>query len=331
MKTLFVALILFSFAASAASANENIWVKQAGKKLIIGAKKNSGKLTFQDDNLDLFCERSQEYLKNFVSDYKKYRCAKNHEFSRVLCKLILETITKNASGSNDFATHLDETQRFKVYKTQSDIDWSRVKQKVAKAYSKKTSDVFVFNELETPSSSWEITYPNKYGFFSSLLTIMDSKKSISSPAYSPLEGFVENRYLACALKNEEVSVSKRFISKAKIEERYDSNNLSVLWKAYQGIQSDWYSLAKKEKEGTIQLLFLGNILKDARSKFFEINQKSISSLSFQFKTYFESNIVDEELNIQMRDFTNKLDFEDKMFPPKKIQVNYSTEISTGED
>jgi len=173
-------IIIFALLTLNLSATENIWIKQAGKKLVIGAVEQKGIIEFNDENLGLFCQRAEQYLKNLVVDYQKYKCAENNDISKNLCKFIKKTIKRSAVGDNDFATHLQDSQNFVFYNS-SHINWSYQKELIAKKYHRDTRDILIAHDRGKTSSSWNISNTGTKGLFLQLMTILNYEHEISPP------------------------------------------------------------------------------------------------------------------------------------------------------
>lgn len=311
--------------------SQDIWVKPIGEVIAIGAKNMQGKVLFENEKLESFCNQAETYLSGYLEDYTKYSCDRNSDFSRNLCKLIRKELERFSFGPNDFSTNQPRTNYF-TFKNENNIDWEVVKREIAEGNDVKISQVHVVgNKLSEDSLAKWVARKRKAGFFLNALMVNNKSLEVLDDPRNHFEGEIQNRYMACALSRNEVTLSKVISSNQSIVESYPKENLTSLFNSYREVQDSWEEhFPESVSSVPYALLYLGQTFKENR-RFFTLEQKAISGLEFQFDTFFSYEVVRGKLKLDLKFFSSIDELESKSFPPKTHKIQYQTMLSTGSE
>ncbi len=318
MKLIILIIILSSFA----NAQENIWVKKIGNNIIFGQKKINGKIEFKSDNIKKFCKKAEAYLNMYVKNYEEYECSQNRDITTNLCNIIKKQVDRFSVGDNDFSTNVPLEQSFELEEL-NPIDFERQKEVIASQYNIPLENVFIAKVRPISNTDWKHTQ-RENGFFTKLLDISKTDPVILGEEDLVFTGYIKNKYLSCAIINDELSIYKNIMSKEQIVQRFDSKKLINLYQAYLETKTMWSQL--KNKNDTIyNLLKLGIQLKENKS-LFSHNQDEVSNLEFQFDTFFNYSHDGINSKVNLRKFKDIESFELIAFPAQIFDVEYQLQI-----
>ena len=324
MRVLVVLLFLISAGESFGNA-DNLWVKKIGTDYYFGLKQYKGEYVFDDSNIYDFCERTKDYMSNYVPDYKKYQCKDGLEISASYCDRLREAFARQLEFDLPLGIEVGSNLHFSFVPNEINIE--KLKTQVSYQYKTDKSNVIFSRDFEEEIKSDHLLIKKQPGFFTSVLNMLSTDPLVESSGYLG-DGYTNNLYTACSIiAGESIVTSKKHQASKKYFEKTDNQQISLAWSLYENLYNYWNSdEIRKINNDLTRFLFLVEKIKTQMTPSLE---KNFGGLEGVFNSFFA--IEDGYVGIKIYpNVYSKEKFHETIFQPKKNHFTFDIEYVGGE-